>query len=320
MVGAFIVGGLVLTVASIVVLGSSTWFSAKATLIIYFEDSVSGLDRGAAVNLRGVRIGQVKEVLIRYNQAPDDLDSPVLIEVDTKALQAKTDQKMDWANPVFMENEIRRGLRAELALESYLTGRLVVELGSFPDADPPVLHQLGPVYPEIPSRPTKLTRIMRTLSQIDIVAIANKLESVLTRVDRGIEDLEVRKLSDSAVEAMKSVQRLADSADIKKAMDSLHQTSEELRRLIANVDSEVAPLAKNANQTFDAAANTLVEVRKSFAELRDLLEARSPLRTDLETTLTSLADAAQSLAALSEFLRRNPQALLTGRQLPARAK
>src|SRR4051812_45476207 len=88
--GLFIVAGLVLAVTGIVLFTSWKIFSKTEKYILYFDASVRGLNPGAPVRFRGVTVGTVIDTLIHHNQASDDTDMPVIIEIDESLVQKKT--------------------------------------------------------------------------------------------------------------------------------------------------------------------------------------------------------------------------------------
>ena len=67
--------------------------------------------------------------------------------------------------------------------------------------------------------------------------------------------------------------------------------------------------------TLQDAQVTMVELRHDLQSLRDLLAPQAPLRRDLATALTEIAEAARAIGALADFLTRHPDALLRGRRL-----
>jgi paraquat-inducible protein B len=62
----------------------------------------------------------------------------------------------------------------------------------------------------------------------------------------------------------------------------------------------------------------MAELRGGVQDVRDLIRPQAPLRSDLDTTLRQLSEAARSLAELGEFLRQHPNALLSGRKVQER--
>ena len=61
-VGAFVIGGLTLLLAGIILLGGGRMFSDDIEYVLYFDGSVSGLSIGAPVVFRGVPMGQVTRI------------------------------------------------------------------------------------------------------------------------------------------------------------------------------------------------------------------------------------------------------------------
>ena len=59
LIGAFVLGALLLAVMAVVVIGSGRYFRRTSPFVLYFPGSVNGLREGAAVKFRGVEIGSV---------------------------------------------------------------------------------------------------------------------------------------------------------------------------------------------------------------------------------------------------------------------
>src|SRR5262247_3118194 len=91
-IGLFLICGLALTVAAVLAFTSRSAFHPRQKEILYFSTSLKGLNPGAPVKFRGVTIGSVVEVLIRHNQSNEDFSMPVIITIDKKVVQAKSDQ------------------------------------------------------------------------------------------------------------------------------------------------------------------------------------------------------------------------------------
>ena len=82
-------------------------------MIVYFDNSLNGLNEGAPVKYRGVTIGHVKRVMIRFNQATDDFALPVILEVEQNLLRKRLgDESVDLFTRGAVERSVRNGLRA----------------------------------------------------------------------------------------------------------------------------------------------------------------------------------------------------------------
>ena len=67
-IGMFVIGAAILATASVMVFGAAKFFAHTEKCISYFSESVNGLDVGAPLKFKGVKIGKVES---RY-AAPKD--------------------------------------------------------------------------------------------------------------------------------------------------------------------------------------------------------------------------------------------------------
>src|SRR5215510_2844042 len=112
-VGAFILIGLVLGVAGLIVFSSSNLFSKKERFIMYFENSMKGMNVGAPVQYRGVTVGSVVEIFIAHHQATNDFAMPLVVEIDETLLLEKTDRRIVSLRET-LKDRVARGLRARM--------------------------------------------------------------------------------------------------------------------------------------------------------------------------------------------------------------
>ena len=85
-VGAFVIGGLALLVAGIILLGGGRMFSDDIEYVLYFDGSVSGLNIGAPVVFRGVPMGQVTRISLEANPRDASVTIPVYIRLDENSI------------------------------------------------------------------------------------------------------------------------------------------------------------------------------------------------------------------------------------------
>src|SRR5262249_17834462 len=129
-IGAFVLGGLVIAVAAVLTLASGSLFSKTQRFIMYFDEAVTGLSVGAPVIFQGVEIGHVVDVKVVLDNRQNRVGLPVVIEIDSSRFQVLGESKGAVRT---MEEQIDRGLRARLATQSILTGQLYVSLDYHPE-------------------------------------------------------------------------------------------------------------------------------------------------------------------------------------------
>src|SRR5690349_13855016 len=110
--------------------GSRSLFESKSDYVCYFPGSVNGLSRGAAVKFRGVEVGAVKEVRIRFHQRDGDNRIPVFIQIWEKRLQELGAPRVPTSQR--FKQLVAQGLRARLESQSIVTGVLQVSLDFLP--------------------------------------------------------------------------------------------------------------------------------------------------------------------------------------------
>src|SRR5262245_7019791 len=67
LIGGFVLGGIILAVGASLLLGGRAWFKRPVTCVMAFDDSVAGLTVGSPVSFRGVQLGAVSNVELRYD-------------------------------------------------------------------------------------------------------------------------------------------------------------------------------------------------------------------------------------------------------------
>lgn len=315
-IGVFIVTGVVLLVTGLIVFSAGNLFSKKHTYIAYFEGSMKGMNKGAPVQIKGVPIGSVLDIYIHHNQRDEDRAMAVVFEVDEKLLQDKTDRMMRLDDPKQLQHLIDKGLRARLDAASIVTGVLMVQLDFLKDPPPPVYHQVRKQYREIPTAPTDIQMLLQNLARLDIQGITDKLNSILDRVDTSLSQLNVASINAGLTNVLDSIDRTIGSAEFTNSIASLHRTLDDFGSLARKLEGRVDPLAGGVTNTLAEVNAAVTELRNAIHGLSTMVAPDSPLQSELNTALQQVGGAARSLSELAEFLKRNPNALITGRNPP----
>jgi paraquat-inducible protein B len=315
-IGLFFVGSLALALCGLIAFSSRSLFHPMEKQILYFNSSLKGLNAGAPVKYRGVTVGTVAEIYIRHNQAEDDYSLPVVIAVDKKLAQSKSDQLLKIGNPDETKKLISRGFRGRLEAESLVTGVLYVELEVIPDAPPPVFHQLKPEYEELPTIPSQVQQLVANLAQIDAKGLSEKLNELLTRLNSSLGQIDVAAMNAGVTNLLESANRFMASADLTNSLASLRQTLAEAGPALKRLDERIDPIADSITNTLYDAQKTLKELQAGIQNISDLTGPDSAARTQLIQTLVQLDTASRAVADLAEFLSRYPNALLRGQKEP----
>lgn len=305
LIGLFVLAGTALAVTGVVLFGSGRLFHTTHPFVSYFDSNVSGLNGGAPVKFRGVEVGSVEEVLLNLSsRAPvdGDVSIPVIFELDEERIRARG-ISLDLADRAVVDSLIDAGLRATLAVESLVTGRIYIELDIFPDRSA-VFRGENPPHPEIPTVTTGFEELQEQLYTIVRKAAAVNLDTLVT----------------SAVDVVERIEELVGTPEVGEAVGTLTRsvavldsTLAEARALMATADSTLEPLRESVTVTAERFRASAAELDAALADVRTTLQPGSPITVELETTLRELSGAARALRELAEYLERNPSALLRGR-------
>ncbi|HNU99712.1 MAG: MCE family protein [Verrucomicrobia bacterium] len=315
-IGVFVVCGLALAVAGVVMSSSSRWFSRTEECIAYFDGSLNGLDNGAPVKYRGVPIGYVKRVMARYNQAPADNAMPVLMEIQERLIVDRLGPKAAARVPSGLSAWLTENTRATLEAESLLTGVLYVNIEAKSNPAPPVFHQLDAIYPEIPTEPTRIQQIIAQLTKVDLAGLADRLTALITRLDSKLGEIKTAEISDGLTNLIASLDGFINSPELSNTLASARATLDEYRSVGSRVGARIDPLADGLHETLAQSQKTLADIRGAAANLEMVLGGNAPLWHDLGLALDQLAAAAQSISGLADFLKAHPNALISGRRTP----
>ena len=173
-VGGFILSGLALAVAAILLFGGTHLFSPSVHAVVYFQGSVANLIVGAPVTFRGVRVGTVSghrgDPRYDGSHGPHSgLPGPDPAQIFLQnGIAGQTDAAFD--------RLLKAGLRAQLDMQSLITGQLRIDLDLQPGAaDGDRGRRRGRV--EIPSIPSKLQTIEAEIAELPLKEIAENAQS-----------------------------------------------------------------------------------------------------------------------------------------------
>ena len=322
LIGGFVVGAALLAVGALFYFGGRTWLSDTGEFVVYFDESVHGLDVGAPVKYRGVRVGRVGSIGVRYDPGEARSLIPVACELDRQVVRDAEGMLVDFSDPALMDAMVERGLRARLSLVG-ISGLMYIELDYVSPAEQ-AMRFVVPDHPElsaVPAVPSTfvglregITEITASIGEIDFGGIARRFETLLDRADSQLEALAVDDLVVNFNEAVTAVTELARSEDLREAVRSANVAFSDLSSILNRLDDQIDPVSERFMVTADELSQALRQLGGAVEAIETLISPRTGLGHELAATLQRLGEASRSVQRLADYLERNPNALLSGRR------
>lgn len=250
-------------------------YTVHRSWLIYFDQSVRGLNIGAPVEIYGIKIGQVTSVDLIYDKKLKELFVPVIVSIEPERIQNMV-QSVPAATPDSPEPLLKwlveeRNLKAQLKTGNLLTGQLLVDLGFHPDEPRDVLrHDKG--LPVIPS----------------VSGSIDQIQESIARITRNLEKVPFEKIG----------------KNLDNVLQETTVTVRDAGGFVRRLNGETAP----------ALQASLIALQKTLEEVQGTLGKESPLNFRLEKTLEELHLTLRSMRELSTAIENRPQSLLFGKE------
>ncbi|MBL9202477.1 MAG: MCE family protein [Opitutaceae bacterium] len=323
-VGAFVIGAVVLGIVALLAFGGFNFFAKPQRFLVYFDESVHGLDQGSQVKIRGVRVGRVVDLTVRYDDQRNRSVVAVLCEFSKDVISDNRGQPINVTDRQELQAMVQRGLRARLEVQALATGMLFVGLDFVdPKEHPPIVAVPDDRYVIVPFVPSaiaefqaSLTEILAGLKRIDFAGLSKQLAGLVADVRQRLDGVDLRGVTEQWKRTGAQVEALANGPEIKGAFQNLNVAVTELRATVAKLDGQIEPTGKDMRATLAEAQKAVKGFHGAAEAVRAFVAAQSGLGDDFSGTLQQLGEAAESVKRLADFLERNPSAILTGRKAP----
>ena len=308
LVGVFVITALVLAVAAVAFFGSGAFLSKKNRFVLFFSHSVKGLSVGAPVVLGGVKIGSVRDIRIHADTRGNGFSIPVYIEIEEKSIRVPgKDQNWEGLNKN-INALIRQGLRAQLEMQSLVTGQLLVSLNFHPDK-PAVLHEEASPCLEIPTIESDIEVFARKIKQVPVQEIFAKLDTIMGAIEEMLIQpadgdqtaslaviLErfsalLHQVNQAAPHTLQSLSRLLEEGHqlmgtgqgaLATLTDHLHGTLSDAQLLVRTANGQLETMGREFQDT----------ARKSRTVMDHVNQTLVPLSRSLEKTAQAFETAA----------------------------
>ncbi|MBO1359836.1 MCE family protein [Acetobacter sacchari] len=315
-VGAFVIGGVALGLAALVLFGDLRLFSTNKRAVVVFQDSVSGLSVGAPVTFRGVRVGAVESIKLQYDQAGRVAYIPVVVTLDPKQIHVM-DTAHAGGEPLQLKDVIAHGLRAEQNVQSFVTGSSNINLDFYPGS-PEQLHPNVSSLPEIPTHLSAIQKIKETIGDLPLKELATNTNAAVISIRDLAEklDTDIPPLVTGLRQTSDQSQKTLDAATqaITDLRDHLDVTLANVDHLLRSSDAEIQQRGADLHTTLASATRATDQARATLESVHGMLAPRGAERDNVDAALRDIAAAAASLRGFATDVERNPQLLLMGRR------
>ncbi len=324
LIGTFVLMALIITIATVVVLGKIKLRDDRFQCVAYFTGSLFGLDVGAPVTFRGVTIGRVSAVRINVDQNRNTYIIPVTIDIEPTT-SLTTSLATQWSPETVrttLTQMIDQGLRAQLKVTSLLTGKLYIELALHPGSAAP-LHGTDQHLLEIPTMPSGMEQITQKLESLPLSEILNKAAMALDGINSIINSQETRSALTAAAATLDRLNSLLTRADgefpaiaqeLKKGLANIGTLAKTADTLLHTADSELPGLSQEFKQLLTGLTSTAATLTKALTNLEQMTAKDSLLTYQLGVSLQEIERAAVSIRQLTDYLQQNPNALVFGQE------
>ncbi|HET6514454.1 MAG TPA: MlaD family protein [Thermodesulfovibrionales bacterium] len=325
LIGLFVLAAISLFVAGILIFGSGKFFTKADRSVMFFEGSVKGLTVGGPVVFHGAQIGHVTDIVVELNARDLTAFVPVYIEVyPQKIVPLGDDHGYDQR---FLQALIEKGLRAQLQLQSFVTGQLVVNLDFYPNT-PIRLVGLEKRYPEIPTIPSGLEQLTKRLEELPLREIADRLNETLAGITGLVNSRDLQASIGSLNQLLKDADVLVKTlnTEIGPLVSQIKGTADASRTAFAQAEKTLrfdegvpGQVASSIKETLSAAQDTLKQTHTAVKNVNAVALQNANVGYEINRTLEQIAELSRSIRVLADYLERHPEALLRGKS-PAKGE
>lgn len=259
--GIFVMIGAAALVAVILVFGARNMFTQTIMAETYIKESVQGLDVGAPVRFRGVRIGQISFIgltgrIYEENVPPSERKQYVLVRMKLDL----GDRGRDF-NDDYLHKLVRDGLRAQIRGQG-ITGVNYIELDFVKDPDK--LRELPfswtPDYPVVPSQPSPVNILLDSVedaldnfNNLDLAKTQSEVNTLIANLNDMVagDKGKGNGLNDSVKELnalLGKVNRATDNQELALLIEQLTGSIIVLRQTLTSMQGDLTTSADNVRQ------------------------------------------------------------------------
>jgi ABC-type transporter Mla subunit MlaD len=255
--GVFVLLAISALLAVILIFGSGKFFKKSYMVETYVKQSVTGLDAGAAVRFRGVKIGQVTSI----NLSGDLYEKEVPMLQKLEYVVVRMQIFGDAIEKNHLETFIKDNLRARIRSMG-ITGVNYVELDFYPKSDQSytLKYSWQPEYPVVPSMPNQadeiisgIQKLIGMLNNLDVDGTQKKFDALLGNLNKlmagdGKENTGLINSVQDLNVLLDRIAKVTDKDQLNILMRELVATMVSLRQTVTSVQGDTTATLENLRQ------------------------------------------------------------------------
>jgi paraquat-inducible protein B len=317
-IGVFVTSALALFVVALIILLRGSFFSNMTSVVFYFNGSLNGLDIGSAVKFKGVHIGNVKAIDIVYD-SEEGVTTPVVAEIDTNIFSPLTQLLSKGEYDQFYQVQTMNGLAAKLSMESFVTGKLFVELDYY---RPSKLRFYGKNRTNLPQIPTiasevekfiaSADHVLKQFGQIDFKNISTRLVSILSNLDEQLQDVSFGEVFHDVSKAATSIQDFFHLDNMRTLIERLSVIITDVQQFLSSVSTVMDQFGVSFGIAADGVYRASEQFKDTCGHISKVVGPQSDFRESAKDFLLQATKAVQSLRYFLDLLNKTPNALFAG--------
>jgi paraquat-inducible protein B len=299
-VGTFVLGALGLGIVAILVFGGMRFFTETTRVMVVFPDSVAGLSVGSPVTFRGVQVGRVKDIEVKIDVRQQTNSIPVYLDLEPARITF-IDYSVRDVHAELAE-AVRKGLRAQLISQSYVTGELSVNFDFHRDLAVVQPVRTGGVI-EIPTIPSDLEDLKDQFRRLDLPALGQQTRQTLVSLQKTLDQVSAAV---GPLTAQMSITLTATTHAIGQIESNATRTLQSIDRLAIDGRGQLKSKGDELDTLLQTAQKTTREAETLLGTLNDMTDPHSELRGDLQASVRDLAATSSHLREFTQDLNRRP--------------
>ena len=299
------------------------------TYMTYFPGPIRGLTAGTPVQMKGVQVGRVRDVRLRYVPTNATLETPVTLEIDPRLLEfpvtdATTREELRAEMNNALGRLVQKGMRATLATSLVLPGASAVALenAAAPNTGRLVVTHDPPIIPAaqggdaLGGAMSAITDVANTVKSLPLREIAADIRSTSARLNALVSDPALQRSLERLDRSMADVERVAATAgnNAEPIVKSLRNAAESAESAAKSVEATAKTAGENVEPLIASLRNAATSAEAAAKRAEQLIGTSQKQGYDIAELVRELTRAAEAVRALATYLTENPDAVIKGRR------